>query len=65
MTIQADSPKFQRLSLRTGTIDSEEKLISFQAIFVLIDIMNFNCQKTFIFKFKNGDKSNVIQSYYC
>ena len=29
------------------------------------DIMNFNGQKTFIFKFKNGDKSNVIQSYYC
>ena len=31
---------------------------------VLIDIMNFNGQKTFIFKSKNGDKSNVIRSYY-
>ena len=63
MTIQADSPKFQRLSLWTGTIDSEEKLISFQAIVVLNDVMNFNGQKTFIFKFKNGDKSNVIRGY--
>lgn len=63
MTVQANSPKFQRLSLRTGTIDSGEKLISFQVVVVLNDIMNFNGQKTFIFKFKNGDKSNVIRGY--